>query len=132
MRVDVIYTKIPQSHSAKPNPLVTRAGGRRGGQTDAKHCVGRYSSEHLIPLNQHQPLFLYAGPAEMWPADLVHPLFVSVLVGRVGTSYGWQKIVSLLRKEMCFPSNKRVHVYHRSFLNRDPVWEIHVHHLAVV
>ena len=121
-----------QSPSAEPNLLVTRAGGSRGDQTDAKHCIGKYSSKHLIPLNQQQPPFLHAGTAEMWPADLTPLLFDSVLVRTVGTSYSWEEIVSGLRKEMYFPSNTEVHLYHRSLLNRDPGWETHVHHRPAV
>lgn len=43
-------------------------------------------------------------------------LFVSVLARRLGFGYSHEKIESGSRKEMAFPSNIRVHLYHRSVL----------------
>lgn len=92
MRVNVIYTKI----LAKPLSR-TRSAGQQGqrelGRSDRrKRCRGKYSSEHLIPPNQQQPPFLRGGTAEVWPRDLIHLLFVSVLVGTVAPATAGKKL----------------------------------------
>lgn len=94
-------------------------------------ALGKYSPEHLIPLNQQQP----PSYVQAWQRCVLLTLYTCFSslswLGEWGPAI-WEEIVSGLRKEMYFPGNTGAHLYRRSLLNRDLGWEMHVHHLPAV